>query len=100
MLLRMLAKVLPRQSVSPAISWSMRSDGFILNLYASISACVSCDQGSRVCNRECAPKGATVLVRGIVIGDWRNNVVRTGLRLDRARYRMHPQTSIHPRQSL
>jgi hypothetical protein len=38
--------------------------------------------------------------QGIVIGDWRNNVVRTGLRLDRARYRMHPQTSIHPRQSL
>src|SRR5271169_2820055 len=29
MLLRMLASVLPRQSVSPAISWSIRSDGFI-----------------------------------------------------------------------
>src|SRR4029077_534141 len=32
MLLRMLASVLPRQSVSPAISWSMRSDGFIGSL--------------------------------------------------------------------
>src|SRR5215475_1889011 len=29
MLLRMLVNVLPRQSVSPAISRSMRSDGFI-----------------------------------------------------------------------
>src|ERR1700720_1399032 len=29
MLLRMLANVLPRQSVSSAISWSIRSDGFI-----------------------------------------------------------------------
>src|SRR6267378_6289269 len=29
MFLRMLASVLPRQSVSPAISWSIRSDGFI-----------------------------------------------------------------------
>src|ERR1035438_2441449 len=29
MLLRMLANVLPRQSVSFAISWSIRSDGFI-----------------------------------------------------------------------
>src|SRR6266853_6932388 len=29
MLLRMLATVLPRQSVSSAISWSIRSDGFI-----------------------------------------------------------------------
>src|SRR6266481_3912607 len=33
MLLRMLANVLPRQSVSPAISWSIRSDGFIGSLY-------------------------------------------------------------------
>src|ERR1700676_4182164 len=32
MLLRMLASVLPRQSVSPAISWSIRSDGFIGSL--------------------------------------------------------------------
>src|SRR6266849_1326407 len=32
MVLRMLANVLPRQSVSPAISWSMRSDGFIGSL--------------------------------------------------------------------
>src|ERR1700681_2438525 len=32
MLLRMLANVLPRQSVSPAISWSIRSDGFIGSL--------------------------------------------------------------------
>src|SRR5437879_1010606 len=33
MLLRTLASVLPRQSVSPAISWSRRSDGFIGSLY-------------------------------------------------------------------
>src|ERR1700688_119140 len=33
MLLRMLASVLPRQSVSCAISWSIRSDGFIGSLY-------------------------------------------------------------------
>src|SRR6267378_3712410 len=33
MLLRILANVLPRQSVSPAISWSIRSDGFIGSLY-------------------------------------------------------------------
>src|SRR5258707_10306580 len=33
MLLRMLASVLPRQSVSPAINWSIRSDGFIGSLY-------------------------------------------------------------------
>src|SRR5258706_13906923 len=32
MLLRMLASVLPRQSVSSAISWSIRSDGFIGSL--------------------------------------------------------------------
>src|SRR5580700_9336752 len=32
MLLRMLASVLPRQSVSPSISWSIRSDGFIGSL--------------------------------------------------------------------
>src|SRR5882757_9332116 len=32
MLLRMLANVLPRQSVSPAISWSIRSDGFVGSL--------------------------------------------------------------------
>src|SRR5207248_223317 len=32
MLLRTLANVLPRQSVSPAISWSIRSDGFIGSL--------------------------------------------------------------------
>src|SRR5438876_3948727 len=32
MLLRMLANVLPRQSVSSAISWSIRSDGFIRSL--------------------------------------------------------------------
>src|SRR5579872_2771561 len=32
MLLRMLASVLPRQSVSFAISWSIRSDGFIGSL--------------------------------------------------------------------
>src|SRR6266851_965702 len=32
MLLRMLASVLPRQSVSLAISWSIRSDGFIGSL--------------------------------------------------------------------
>src|SRR5258707_7067941 len=32
-LLRMAASVLPRQSVSPAISWSIRSDGFIGSLY-------------------------------------------------------------------
>src|SRR6266478_3165466 len=32
MLLRMLANVLPRQPVSPAISWSIRSDGFIGSL--------------------------------------------------------------------
>src|SRR5258708_37989852 len=32
MLLRMLASVLPRQSVSPAISWSIRPDGFIESL--------------------------------------------------------------------
>src|SRR5882762_2838585 len=32
MVLRTLASVLPRQSVSPAISWSMRSDGFIGSL--------------------------------------------------------------------
>src|SRR5882762_2001834 len=32
MLLRILASILPRQSVSPAISWSMRSDGFIGSL--------------------------------------------------------------------
>src|SRR3984957_12818331 len=29
MVLRTLASVLPRQSVSPAISWSIRSDGFM-----------------------------------------------------------------------
>jgi hypothetical protein len=29
MLLRMLANVFPRQSVSPRISWSIRSDGFM-----------------------------------------------------------------------
>src|SRR5258708_3029363 len=33
MFLRMLASVLPRQSVSPAISSSIRSDGFIGSLY-------------------------------------------------------------------
>src|ERR1700719_4929075 len=33
MFLRMLANVLPRQSVSCAISWSIRSDGFIGSLY-------------------------------------------------------------------
>src|SRR6266849_4779886 len=33
MLLRMLASVLPRQSVNPAINWSIRSDGFIGSLY-------------------------------------------------------------------
>src|SRR5258708_2408420 len=33
MVLRTLASVLPRQSVSPEISWSMRSDGFIGSLY-------------------------------------------------------------------
>src|SRR5260221_3642121 len=32
MLLRTLASVLPRQSVSPAITWSIRSDGFIGSL--------------------------------------------------------------------
>src|ERR1700735_4053895 len=32
MILRMLASVLPRQSVSPAISWSIRSDGFMGSL--------------------------------------------------------------------
>src|SRR6267154_5715551 len=32
MVLRTLASVLPRQSVSPAISWSIRSDGFIGSL--------------------------------------------------------------------
>src|SRR5438876_10418062 len=32
MLLRMPANVLPRQSVSSAISWSIRSDGFIGSL--------------------------------------------------------------------
>src|SRR5580704_8162127 len=32
MLLRTLASVLPRQSVSPSISWSIRSDGFIGSL--------------------------------------------------------------------
>src|SRR5258705_6006545 len=33
MFLRMLASFLPRQSVSPAISSSIRSDGFIGSLY-------------------------------------------------------------------
>src|SRR5450755_387270 len=33
MVLRTLASVLPRQSVSAAISWSIRSDGFIGSLY-------------------------------------------------------------------
>src|SRR5437899_835491 len=33
MVLRTPASVLPRQSVSPAISWSIRSDGFIGSLY-------------------------------------------------------------------
>src|SRR5271163_2245027 len=50
MLLRMVAKVLPRQSVSPAISWSIRCDGFIgflclqllSHFYASSFAAVSC----------------------------------------------------------
>src|ERR1700719_4945685 len=32
MVLRTLASVFPRQSVSPAISWSIRSDGFIGSL--------------------------------------------------------------------
>src|SRR4029077_11197134 len=32
MVLRTLASVFPRQSVSPAISWAMRSDGFIGSL--------------------------------------------------------------------
>src|SRR6266849_3867318 len=32
MVLRTLANVFPRQSVSPAISWSIRSDGFIGSL--------------------------------------------------------------------
>src|SRR5258708_27120449 len=32
MVFRTLASVFPRQSVSPAVSWSMRSDGFIGSL--------------------------------------------------------------------
>src|SRR5690348_1444306 len=37
MVLRTLASVLPRQSVSPAISWSIRSDGFIGSLCLQFS---------------------------------------------------------------
>src|SRR3982074_2032953 len=40
MLLRMLANVLPRQSVSSAISWSIRSDGFISFLYLEFLALI------------------------------------------------------------
>src|SRR5947207_6185710 len=42
MLLRMLASVLLRQSVSPAISWSIRSDGFIGSLYLAFLFRFSC----------------------------------------------------------
>src|SRR5207244_4093830 len=53
MLLRMLASVLPRQSVSPATSWSIRSDGFIgsrcleflSRFHASSFAAASCLAG-------------------------------------------------------
>src|SRR5208282_5280767 len=38
MLLRMLANVFPRQSVSPEISWSIRSDGFMGSLYLQFSS--------------------------------------------------------------
>src|SRR5947207_8623104 len=43
MLLRMLASVLPRQSVSPAINWSIRSDGFIGSLCLRILVPFSCE---------------------------------------------------------
>src|SRR5580700_7262144 len=43
MLLRMLASVLPRQSVSPAINWSIRSDGFIGSLCLRILVPSSCE---------------------------------------------------------
>src|SRR5258707_1892091 len=43
MILRMLASVLPRQSVSPAISWSIRSDGFIGSLCLRILVPFSCE---------------------------------------------------------
>src|SRR6266704_6998402 len=42
MLFRMLANVLPRQSVSSAISWLIRSDGFIGSLCLVIPAAVRC----------------------------------------------------------
>src|SRR5258708_37226958 len=43
MIWRMLASVLPRQSVSPAISWSIRSDGFIGSLCLRILVPFSCE---------------------------------------------------------
>src|SRR5213082_1328006 len=52
-ILRMRASVLPRQSVSPAISWSIRFDGFIGP--ASLSrrgAVVAFDGGARLLARE------------------------------------------------
>src|SRR5947208_5824878 len=42
MLLRMRANVLPRQSVSSAISWSIRSDGFIGSLRLVMPTAVRC----------------------------------------------------------
>src|SRR5258707_15479651 len=43
MILRMLASVLPRQSVSPAISWSICSDGFIGSRCLRILVPFSCE---------------------------------------------------------
>src|ERR1700691_3145468 len=47
-LLRTLASVLPRQSVSPAISWSMRSDGVIESLCLEFRSRFKCGAGTRV----------------------------------------------------
>src|SRR6202167_468874 len=43
MILRMLASVLPRQSVSPAINWSIRSDGFIGSPYLRMIVPLWCE---------------------------------------------------------
>src|ERR1700688_579976 len=43
MILRTLASVLPRQSVRPAINWSIRSDGFIGSLCLRILVPFSCE---------------------------------------------------------
>src|SRR5580658_673741 len=56
MVLRALASVLPRQSVSPAISWSMRSDGFIGSLRLQFSSCFHASSFVRRSLRNKSPK--------------------------------------------